>query len=142
MRTQKQLLSLAGEDLDTATAALSLRYIAGDETMLEGVADRAVQQWRKRSSKWLAELSRRVESRHASAGEVAFLLEPDVKEGRGGLRDVHALRWAQLAREVLLAGDDEALVEAEDLLLDVRVELHRAAKNDSDTLLLLSLIHI
>ena len=32
--------------------------------------------------------------RHARAGEVAFLLEPNLKEGRGGLRDVHALRWA------------------------------------------------
>ncbi len=34
-------------------------------------------------------------------GEVAFLLEPDLKEGRGGLRDVHALRWAQAARPIL-----------------------------------------
>ena len=41
----------------------------------------------------------RVRDRHAQAGEVAFLLEPDLKEGRGGLRDVHALRWAQAAAD-------------------------------------------
>ncbi|HEX4904131.1 MAG TPA: [protein-PII] uridylyltransferase [Acidimicrobiales bacterium] len=136
VRTPRQVLALAGEDLDTATAALSLRVVAGDGSLVDGLADRAGQQWRKRWSKWLAELSRRVEQRHATAGEVAFLLEPDIKEGRGGLRDIHALRWAQLAREVLLEGDDAALAEAEDVLLGVRVELHRAARNDSDQLLL------
>ena len=50
-----------------------------------------------------------VAERHAEAGEVAFLLEPDLKEGRGGLRDVHALGWAERARLVLLAGDRQAL---------------------------------
>ena len=40
----------------------------------------------------------------SSAGEVAFLLEPDLKEGRGGLRDVHAIRWAEAAAAVLLRG--------------------------------------
>jgi [protein-PII] uridylyltransferase len=54
-----------------------------------------------------------VAQRHRAVGEVAFLLEPDVKEGRGGLRDVHALAWAEAARPVLLEGDDVALVEAE-----------------------------
>lgn len=136
VRTPKQAVALLRDDLDTATAALSLRPIAGDSWLLDGLRDDAVQQWRKRSSKWLGELAQRVESRHAVAGEVAFLLEPDIKEGRGGLRDVHALRWAQLARDVLLDGDDEGLEAAETLLLDVRVELHRATRNESNQLLL------
>ena len=42
--------------------------------------------------------------RHETAGEVAFLLEPDLKEGRGGLRDVHALRWAEAARQPPVGG--------------------------------------
>ena len=59
-------------------------------------------------------------------GEVAFLLEPDLKEGRGGLRDVHALSWAALAADDLLAeGDEQALREAYEVLLAARVELHR-----------------
>ena len=136
VRTPRQVLSLAADDLDTATAALSLRFIAGDPTVVDGLADKALGQWQKKWSRWLASLSFRVETRHELAGEVAFLLEPDLKEGRGGLRDVHALRWAELAHSVLLAGDDEALQSAEDVLLDVRVALHRAARNDSDQLLL------
>ena len=58
-----------------------------------------------------------MKARHAQAGEVAFLLEPDLKEGRGGLRDVHALRWAEAARSLLWQGDDSALVEGYRTLL-------------------------
>ena len=57
---------------------------------------------------------------------MAFLLEPNLKEGRGGLRDVHALSWAALATDDLLAeGDEQALREAYEVLLAARVELHR-----------------
>jgi [protein-PII] uridylyltransferase len=59
-----------------------------------------------------------------------------VKDGRGGLRDVHALRWASAARTVLLEGDDEALTAAEDVLLAVRVALHQLGGRPSDQLLL------
>ena len=136
VRTPKQLLSLAADDLDTATAALSLRHIAGDPALLSGIGDKAVTQWQKRSSRHLGELGDRVQRRHIQFGEVAFLLEPDIKEGHGGLRDVHALRWAQLARPVLAAGDEDALADAESLLLEVRVALHRVGRGDSDQLLL------
>ncbi|CAN5808995.1 [protein-PII] uridylyltransferase [soil metagenome] len=77
-----------------------------------------------------------MEGRHRAAGEVAFLLEPDLKEGRGGLRDVHALRWAEQARRVLLPGDAKSLAAAYGVLLDARVELHRATGRLGDRLLL------
>jgi len=67
---------------------------------------------------------------------VAFLLEPDLKEGRGGLRDVHALGWAEAARPLLGPEDTRALAEAGDTLLAVRVELHRATARPNDRLLL------
>ena len=70
------------------------------------------------------------------AGEVAFLLEPNLKDGRGGLRDVHALRWAEAAETVLLEGDDDALQAAYDVLLGARVELHRLAGRPGDVLAL------
>lgn len=136
VRTPRQVLQIVGEDLDTATAALTLRFVAGDPDVVDGLAEKALAQWQKRSSKWLSVLAQRVHSRQRAAGEVAFLLEPDIKEGHGGLRDVHALRWAQAARPVLADGDDDALVAAEDVLLDVRVALHRVARSDSDQLLL------
>jgi [protein-PII] uridylyltransferase len=77
-----------------------------------------------------------VRNRHLTAGEVAFLLEPDVKEGRGGLRDVHAIRWAQLARPVMLEGDDAALDEAYEVVLRIRDALHRVTGRRGDQLLL------
>ena len=75
-------------------------------------------------------------TRQADAGEVAFLLEPDLKEGRGGLRDVHAIRWAELAQAVMLEGDDATLEANNRVLLDARVELHRITKRPGDRLLL------
>ncbi|MCU1428540.1 MAG: glnD [Actinomycetia bacterium] len=134
--TAKEALTLAANDLDTATSALSLRPIAGDPSVSDGLAERAVAQWRKRGGRWLADLDRRVQARHVAAGEVAFLLEPNIKEGRGGLRDVHALVWAGHARSVLENGDASALHEAEDVLLDARVALHRLVNKPSDELLL------
>ncbi|HVM55555.1 MAG TPA: [protein-PII] uridylyltransferase [Acidimicrobiales bacterium] len=136
VRTPKQVLALAAEDLDTATASLSLRFVAGDPSVVDGLAERALQQWQKRNGRWLGELADRIRLRHARHGEVAFLLEPDIKEGHGGLRDVHALRWAQLARPLLQEGDDEALTAAETVLLDVRVALHRVVDGPSDLLVL------
>lgn len=136
VRTQREALSLAGSDLDTATAALSSRFVAGDEAVVRGLAATAADRWRRKAGKWLIELRRRVQSRHAAAGEVAFLLEPDLKEGRGGLRDIHALRWAESARPVLVAGDSAALHDAEDVLLAARVAVHRIARKPSDLLLL------
>ena len=136
VRTPKQTLSLVNDDLDTATASLSLRLVAGDPAVVDRLHEQCLDRWRKKSARWMEELDRRIRERHVVAGEVAFLLEPDIKEGRGGLRDIHALRWAEVARPVLLDGDEVSLRDAEDVLLDVRVELHRSTKRASDELLL------
>jgi [protein-PII] uridylyltransferase len=136
VRTPRDALALAADDLDTATSLLQIRHLAGDEDLTDDLARRALAQWQRRAKRWLAELSRRVRSRHESAGEVAFLLEPDLKEGRGGLRDVHALRWAEAARRLLWEGDDSALEPAYDALLSARVELHRRTGRPGDRLLL------
>ena len=136
VRTIREGLALASDDLDTATSLLQVRHLAGDEDLTDELSGRALEQWRKRSKRWLAELSSRVAARHEQAGEVAYLLEPDLKEGRGGLRDVHALRWAEAARSLLWEGDDPALVEGYRTLLSARVELHRRTERPGDKLLL------
>lgn len=134
VRTIREALALASDDLDTATSLLHVRHLAGEEDLTEELAGRALSQWQKRAKRWLAELSSRVKARHEQAGEVTFLLEPDLKEGRGGLRDVHALRWAEAARSLLWEGDDAALVEAYRTLLSTRVELHRRTGRPGDRL--------
>jgi [protein-PII] uridylyltransferase len=136
VRTVKEALALAGTDLNTATAQLDTRLIAGDPDLAAELARRAVDQWRATATRWLAALGRSVAERHEQAGEVAFLLEPDLKEGRGGLRDVHALRWAEAARRILFEGDDDTLAAAHDTVLEVRVELQRRTGKPGDRLLL------
>jgi [protein-PII] uridylyltransferase len=136
VRTPKEALALAADDLDTATSLVTVRHLAGDASLSADLADRALALWRKRARRWLAEISMRVRTRQAEAGEVAFLLEPDLKEGRGGLRDVHAIRWAELAQAVMLEGDDATLEANNKVLLDARVELHRITTRPGDRLLL------
>ncbi len=134
VRTTREALSLAQEDLDTATSLLTTRHLAGDTALTAELAHGAMQQWQRRSKRWLADLGRRVEERHAQYGEIAFLLEPDLKEGRGGLRDVHALRWAEAAGRLLIDRDVAAMDAAYHVLLEARVELHRLTGRPGDTL--------
>jgi [protein-PII] uridylyltransferase len=136
VRTVKEALALGADDLDTATGLLDVRHLAGDRRLSDELAAKSDLQWRKRSRRWLATMAERTRARHRKAGEVAFLLEPDIKEGRGGLRDVQGLRWAQAARTILWEDDQGPLDAAYDLLLSVRVELHRQANRAGDRLLL------
>ena len=136
VRTIKEAMALAADDLDTATSLVTVRHLAGDPALTDDLSGRALALWRKRSKRWLGELSKRVTIRQEGAGEVAFLLEPDLKEGRGGLRDVHAIRWAEQAQAVMLQGDDETLAHNHDVLFAARVELHRRTGRLGDRLLL------
>jgi [protein-PII] uridylyltransferase len=136
VRTVRDTLSLAGEDLETATALLSARWVTGDPGLADELAERARSSWRRKGRRWLEELARAVEARHAQHGEVAFELEPDLKEGRGGLRDVHALSWARDAGAEVAAPVLEDLRGHHDALLEVRIELHRATSRPGDRLLL------
>jgi [protein-PII] uridylyltransferase len=134
VRTPKEAMALAADDLDSATALLPARHLAGDGQLTRTLAQDARMAWERRGKRWLEELGERVEQRHAKAGEVAFLLEPDLKEGRGGLRDVHALGWAQDTGLAGWVGDPDTLREAANVLLDVRVELHRRTGRAGDVL--------
>ena len=136
VRTVKEAVGLAGTDLNTATSQLDARLLVGDPELAAELSRRATDQWRATAARWLGALRESVAERHERAGEVAFLLEPDLKEGRGGLRDVHALRWAEAARRILLEDDDESLEAAHGTVLEVRVELQRRTGKGNDRLLL------
>ena len=122
-------------DLDTATSLLSCSPPRpATPPSPTSWPSRRLALWRKRSKRWLAEVAKSVQERHRQHGEVAFLLEPDLKEGRGGLRDVHALGWSEAARPQLGNGDPEAWPPRATSLLAVRVELHRRTGRPSDRL--------
>ena len=131
-RTRAETLDLARDDLATATALLTTRVLCGDREAGERLAADALAQWRKNAKSNLGQLLDTVESRHAVSGEVAAGLEPDLKEGRGGIRDVHALAWMIAADPELDIIGPEALAEQYDALLDARVELHRLAGRARD----------
>ena len=132
--TVRDALALGADDLDTATSLLSARLVAGDPGPAANLAAGAFGRWRKRSPDVLWQIADRVEQRHDKAGDNAFRPEPDLKEGRGGLRDVHALRWAEAARQVLFDEDAAAIDEAYAILLDARVELQRLTGRPANVL--------
>ena len=136
VRTVKEALALARSDLDTATSLLHLRHLAGDSALTERLLDGARSQWRRNAKSWLPQLADAADRRLEAYGEVAFLLEPDLKESSGGLRDIHALQWASVADEELIGHDPTPLRAANETILAARVELHRATGRHSDRLLL------
>ena len=137
VRTPAEALDLAAGDLDTATSLLDIRHLGGDPALVAELADAAEAQWRSRSEKVLASMVKRTVERHAANGEVAFLLEPDLKLARGGLRDVHTLRWMDRADPTLLLPTERSgLAGPHDTVLAARVELHRRTGRTGDVLLL------
>jgi [protein-PII] uridylyltransferase len=134
VRTVADQLDLAGRDLDTATALLTARLVAGDAALATEVIDGGRASWSKHRRRWLGELHQRVRERQATAGEVAYLLEPDLKDGHGGLRDVQSLWWAEQAGLVLPAGDADSLEECYGTLVRARVALHRATGRPGEVL--------
>ena len=136
VRTIDETLELSAEDLDTATALLSCRHIAGSKKLSEDLFSLALAQWKNNARSWLPRLAASIEERHRVKGEIAFMLEPELKEGRGGLRDVHAMGWVNQSGQDSLELEHHQLLESYEIILRARVELHRSAKRSSDKLLL------
>ncbi len=136
VRTIAEAIELVKTDLDTATSLLSVRYLAGEQALADGLGRQARSVWQKQARAWLPELEESAARRHAQAGEVAFMLEPSLKDGRGGLRDVHTLRWASLAGRGQGSLEETGLMQSHEVILRARVELHRESGRSGDLLLL------
>jgi [protein-PII] uridylyltransferase len=135
VRTAGECVRLAETDLRVALGLLTARCVAGDAALAGGLVASVRERWAARSDRSLGGLRDAMERRWAQHGELAFLLEPDVKLSRGGLRDVEALYAAALAAPVAAAIlDDPGLEAAADELLSVRVALHAATGKRGDRL--------
>jgi len=134
VRTERETLRLARSDLRVAMGLLDARPVAGDPTPAYDLRAKATSQWQEHGRRFLAELSTSTRQRHTSHGDVAFLLEPNLKEAKGGLRDLTALRAAAVAAP--FAGQVELGKEAAEILLAARIELHRCSGRANERLLL------
>ncbi len=141
VRTVPEALTVAGEDISAGLAMLEARHIAGDSDLSSLLIAGARRQWRTGIGSRFDELVEHTRARWQRSGEIAHRAEPDLKCGRGGLRDVqllNALAIAQLADVYpsrSSASPTETLGEAHMALLNVRTELHRVAGRGRELLL-------
>jgi [protein-PII] uridylyltransferase len=131
VRTPDQALAVAKDDLKAMLGLLYIRHIAGDAGLTGRVRASVLDVWRATAVKRLPELKQISKERWAIAGDAAFLLEPNLKESRGGLRDAHALQALAAAQ---LVDYPVRVREAYPVLLDARGELHRLTDRAEDVL--------
>ena len=134
VRTVAEAVDVAASDLKAALGLLDARHVAGDETLTAALRESVFVRWRRDARRRLDELGEATRDRWERSGELAFLLEPDLKDSRGGLRDVHALH--AVAASWLVDVRSTHWDAANTLLLDVRGELHRRAARPTDRLVL------
>jgi [protein-PII] uridylyltransferase len=133
VRTPNQMRAIADDDLKAALGLLDGRTVAGDDSLGSLVLERIRSDWRDRARRRLPALDDLVQERHRDVGDVAHALEPDLKEGRGGTRDVMVVR--ALAEVTGVVVTEERFDRAVSVLFDTRVALQRASRR-SDRLLL------
>lgn len=132
VRTPGEARKTAAEDLKVHLGLLDARPVAGDAGLLAGLRTSVLADWRNHAAKRLPQLHSLCRERAERAGELRFLLEPDLKEARGGLRDVTALR--AVAASWLADAPREGLAEARRRLLDARDALHLVTGRATDRL--------
>jgi len=152
-RTADQCLSLAKSDQTIMTALLDLRFLCGDQPL----ADALYSQFRRsirgsRGRNYIADKLEERDLRHDREGNSRYVIEPNIKEGKGGLRDLHVLYWISLylrkasdvldpqkASDYVTMGlfDEQAanrFERAADFLWRARIHLHFSSKRAHETL--------
>ena len=147
VRSIDEMLTLAREDIRTATTLIDFRRIAGSGPLLDELERGARDQvFEPHLVDFLGALEQDTGTRHRRFGGSLYLLEPDVKQGRGGLRDLDVAEWAARARwgaraeqdyvrtGALLAREVRELEDAREMLWRVRNLLHLRAGRQQDRL--------
>ena len=139
-RSLDEMVRLAKGDLTIRTALLEARYVWGDQGVYDEAAarfDREVLAGTGRT--FVTEKLAERDARHKRMGDSRYVVEPNLKEGKGGLRDLHTLFWigkylhrvgtvAELVDKGLLtAAELRQFQKAENFLWSVRGHLHSVA---------------
>jgi [protein-PII] uridylyltransferase len=144
-RSILETLELARSDPTVATTILDTRYLAGDPVLFHAFAEEVGKELAKGGADFVNEWIDGLRERHARYGDSLYLLQPNLREGVGGLRDYHAVVWGvrsayagrggleDLLRFGLLTESElEAYESALDFLWRVRNELHLRSKRKND----------
>ena len=147
VRSVEETLCLAREDIRTTTTLIDFRRVAGSGSLLDELERGAREQvFEPYLPQFLQALEQDSEARHRRFGGSLYLLEPDVKQGHGGLRDMDVAEWAARARwgarneqdyvrtGALLAREVRELEDAGEMLWRVRNLLHLRAGRQQDRL--------
>ena len=145
----RDCINTLGNDLTKATAFLDTRHLWGGQPLWEELVERIHGKLHKHHLLWfINSLKDEMKSRHERYGDTVFLLEPDVKNSRGGLRDVHQTLWiaftlygasdlAILVKNGLVSpAEHDRLRAAWSFLVDVRNSLHLSQGRRVDKLTL------
>ncbi|KPK19726.1 MAG: hypothetical protein AMK69_23900 [Nitrospira bacterium SG8_3] len=146
-RSLKECATLASQDFEVLTSLLDARFLCGISSLYSELMGRLRDKvLRRQGGAYLAWLAERNRERHSRYGDSTYLLEPNLKEGLGGLRDYHAMLWMgraayQIAepRDLEFSGhlshdDFESLCEALSFVKTVRNWLHHLSGRKCDQL--------
>ena len=147
VRSIDESLRLARSDSTIQTAVLEARYLCGDHGLYEELEKRYRNEIKAAVIKaFIANKLAEQDARHARTGQSRYLVEPDIKDGKGGLRDLHTLFW--IGKFIYAVKDAPGLVEkgvfnrselrrfekCEDFLWAVRCHMHFLRGRPSDKL--------
>lgn len=137
VRTAKECVRLANADLKEKTALLDVRFLAADENLFAELDKLLIDEVLNRNQqKFFAAKLEESRERHARYGDSVYLLEPQIKEGEGGLRDLHTAMWLAhvkykvgslegLVQKAIITQDEmHAVEQARDFLWRLRNSLH------------------
>jgi [protein-PII] uridylyltransferase len=147
LRSVRDCVRLANGDFKVKTSLLDTRFLAGDERLhVEFVTTMENEVLRRGVARFFREKIAENEERHAKYGDSVFLVEPHLKEGEGGLRDIHTAMWlakvkfkihsiAELVQKGVITERERSEIEAaRDFLFRVRNALHFLSGQHQDQL--------
>lgn len=146
VRSVEETLAQAREDLTACTALLDARFLDGDREIWERFGREVPRLFDRDVNDVVKRLGREKDERHARFGDTVYLLEPNLKNGQGGYRDLLVGLWAAKARfrvrdfgDLVTLGQAserqvQALVAARRFYLEIRTAAHLAARRKQDRL--------
>jgi len=144
----QDLLELAATDVTTATTLLDWRHVSGDAELDRSLLEQAYASVfsPEHVGQFIERLQERARARHRRFGDSVYLLEPDVKNGAGGLRDLDVAHWCARARfrvsdlselvglGILLPREWLEVERARNVLFEIRHALHLCTGRRTDRL--------